>query len=256
MQQKNIIITVIATLLLSILILWVIIKKRTIRSAIPEMIIIGTNAEYPPFTFIKDEKIVGFDIDVTKEIFKRLNKKFEIKDMKWSALVPSLQIGNIQVIAAGMTATPERAKRVLFTKPYLVGDPLLIVSLAKNPSFANVKDLIGKTVIVNDGYTADRYMSQIKGPILQRLPSPIQGFLALQSGRADAYVIAKSAAQPFFEKYGEQTFNTTIIPEAVEKYSLAISKQYPKLLEKIQEALNTMKKDGTLQKLKNKWNIQ
>jgi len=256
MQTKNILITIITILILSSLFIWFNIKKKVARSAIPNIVTVGTNAEYPPFTFIKDDKTAGFDIDLTTEIFKRMNQRFEIKDMSWSTLVPSLQLGRIQVIAAGMTPTPQKAKNVFFTRPYLKGDPLVIISLAKNPPIKTVAQLTGKTVIVNDGYTADRYMSKIKGLNLQRLQSPVQGFLSLNSGRADAYVIAKCAATPFLEKFGRVKFNIIEIPGTEEIYALAVSKQYPKLLDKIQKILDIIKKDGTLQELKNKWKIK
>ena len=257
MKTKNIFIVILIVLVASSLYIWRSAKKKTADvTPLSETIIVGTNAEYPPFTFIKDNQITGFDIDVVQEAFRRINKKITIKDMSFKALIPSIQLGQIQVIAAGMTATPERAKHVLFTKPYIVGDRLLIVNLAKDSPIESVKDLSDKKVIVDEGYTADLYMSKIKGPILQRLSSPAQSFLALQSGRAQAYVIAESSARLFFEKYGEKNFHHIPIEGTEETYSLVISKKYPKILDRIQEALDEMEQDGTLQKLKVKWNLK
>jgi len=258
MQAKNLILFVLLGLSASLFLIWRSVRKKTVKKELPQTIIVGTNAEYPPYTFIEDNQIVGFDIDIAKEVFKKIGKTFEIKDMSWTALIPAIQLGQIQVIAAGMTATPQRAKHVIFTKPYVKGDPLLIVNLAKNPTINDIDELKDKKVIVNEGYTADIYMSNIKGPILQRLPSPTEGFLALKSERADAYVIAKSSANQFFDKHGDLAFNAVEIPDeaAGESYSLAISKKYPELLDKIQSALDEMEKDGTIQSLKNKWNIR
>ena len=256
MKAKNLFITILIALLASSFYIWRSVQKKVTKTALPETIIVGTNAEYPPFTFIKNNQIVGFDIDVVKEAFRRINKKTEIKDMSFKALIPSIQLGQIQVIAAGMTATPQRAKHILFTKPYVIGDKLLIVNLAKNPPIKKISELTGKKVIVDEGYTADLYLSKIKGPILQRFASPAQSFLALQSGRAQAYVIAESSARLFFEKHGEQNYNHIPIEGTEETYSLAISKKHPQILDKIQEALNSMEKDGTLQELKIKWKIK
>jgi len=256
MKIKQIFIVILIMLIASSFYIWRSVKKKGDKAVLPETVIVGTNAEYPPFTFIKNNQIAGFDIDVAKEAFKRINKKIIIKDMSFKALIPSIQLGQVQVIAAGMTATPDRAKHVLFTKPYVVGDRLLIINLAKDAPFRNVDELSGKKVIVDEGYTADLYMSKIKGPILQRFPSPAQSFLALQSGRAQAYVIAESSARLFFEKYGEENYNHVPIEGTEETYSLTISKKYPQILDKIQEALSSMEKDGTLQKLKVKWKIK
>ena len=256
MKASHILTIIILALAASFIYLWHSTKRDSTTTQKNKIILVGTNAEYPPYTFIKNNEIVGFDIDIAKKVFKKIKRKYEIKDMAWTALIPAIQLNQIQVIAAGITATPRREKHALFTKPYIEGDPLLIVNLAQNPTIKSIDELKGKRVLVDEGYTADTYMSKIKGVILQRTTSPVQGFLALKSKRADAYVIAKSPAQPFFDKYGTQAFNTTEIEDASENYSLAISKKHPELLKKIQKALTEMEKDGTINTLKIKWKLK
>ncbi len=216
---------------------------------------VGTNAEFPPFTYVQNNDIIGFDIDIIKEVAKRLNKKLILRDMPFDALIPDIQLGNIHIIAAGVTPTSERAKRVLFTKPYLTGDPLIIITRAENRNIKTAQDLIDKEVAVNEGYTADFYMSDIPNIELIRLPSPAEGFLALESGRAFAFVTQKSSAQPFLKKYGDNAFNIIPIKDTAESVSLAISKKYPKLLPHVQKTLDAMRKDGTINKLKKKWDL-
>ena len=169
-------------------------------------------------------------------------------------MIPALQLGKIQVIAAGLTATPQRARNVLFTNPYLEGDPLIIISRNTFP-IETVGDLNGKEVIVNEGYTADLYMSQISGPILKRLKTVAEAFLALTSGRAIAFVTAKNAAQPFFDKQGAEGYHIAVIPGTDENSSLAVSQKYPELLAEIQSVLDHMKKDGFISNLRTKWGL-
>lgn len=241
-------------LIASMAFIWIT-KKKPAQTYDHTKLIVGTNAEYPPFSFVKNDTIVGFDIDVAQEVCKRLNKKMALVDMSFDALLPKIQLGTVQLVAAGMTITPERSKRVIFTRPYLINDPLLIISLANNP-VTSLADLQGKDVVVNDGYTADNFMSQQKGPILHRLSTPAEALLALRSGRAYAYVTARSTIKSFFAQYGEQEFNVTTISEAHDSYSLIISPQYPELLTPIQEALDAMEQDGTLALFKTKWDVQ
>lgn len=221
-----------------------------------ETLIVGTNAEYPPFSFIKDGVIVGFDIDLAREVSKRIGKKMELLDMPFEMLLPKVQLGEIQIIAAGMTATPERKKQVLFTNAYLVDDPLLIVSPMDKAAFYTVEDLRNKEVVVNDGYTADTYISSIEGPIVRRLATPAEAILALRAGRADAFVTARSAIKPFLDLYGKSEFRIVEIPHVTDNYALVISHEYPFLLCRVQAALDDMEKDGTLAALKTKWKIQ
>src|SRR5688572_3786907 len=115
-----------------------------------DIITIGTNAEFQPFSFKEGDTITGFDIEVIKEVFNRLDKKIIIKDMPFDALVPELQLGNVHVAAGGITPTQERAKRVDFTQPHISGDSLAIVSLKNGPTINSIHDLKDKKVVVNE----------------------------------------------------------------------------------------------------------
>ncbi len=252
--MKNILYAFFIALIISIIAFWYTTRKKSVPIE-SNTIIVGTNAEYPPFTFMDNNTIVGFDIDIAREVCRRLGKTMELKDMSFDALIPKIQLGQLHMIAAGMTATPERAQQVLFTKPYLTGDPLLIIALAKNSSVKSVNDLHGKEVVVNEGYTADFYMSSLEGPIIKRLPGPADAFLALQSERAYAFVAAQSTVQPFLEQYGKEQFQIVPIEGSSDNYSLVISKYHSNLLLHVQRVLDEMTEDGTLENLKKKWNF-
>jgi polar amino acid transport system substrate-binding protein len=230
------------------------VTKPTSLQQKSNLIIAGTSADFPPFTYIKDGVMVGFDIDLINEIGHRLNKKIELKNLPFGTLFPSLQLGNIDVIASGLTETPERAKQVLFTTPYIENNPLVIVSLSSSPA-KTIQDLHDNEVVVNEGYTADLYMSNIKGPHIKRLKSPAESFLALKSGRGFAFVTAQNTIKPFFAQYDAQEFHVASIPNTEESASLAIAPGHTELLNQIQSTLNQMKEDGTLQELKNKWGL-
>ncbi len=219
------------------------------------VIIVGTNTEYPPYSFMEHDTIVGLDIDVIREVGKRLNKAIDLHDMPFEALIPEIQLGKIQVIAAGMTPTEQRAKRVLFTKPHFEGDPLVIVSLATNP-LTSIDALKHKNVVVNQGFTADTYMSDKPDINLTRVPALAESFLALKKGRADAFITAQNTVQPFFNYYDKKDFVVTVIPDTGDSVALGISKKYPELLPEIQQALDAMEQDGTLTNLKKKWSQQ
>jgi polar amino acid transport system substrate-binding protein len=237
-------------------IIWHKAEKPTPSASEQNTIIVGLNSEFPPFSFKENDDFTGFDIDVIKEVLKRLKKDIVFKDMPFDALIPEIQIGNIHVIAAGMTPTQERAQRTLFTHPHLTGNPLLIISLKNNPIFS-VTDLEGKTVAVNEGYVADSFMSEQPGINLLRLSSALvsDGMLALESGRADAFVAASYSMKPYFEKYNINNFNVTPIADTEETSAFAISKHYPDLRRDIQVILNEMEQDGTLAAIKAKWNL-
>lgn len=230
-------------------------KKPQPKVNANNMLVVGTTADFPPFEFVLDSKIVGFDIDIVNEVAKRIGKEISFKNLPFDTLLSELQLGNVHLLASGLTPTPEKAKRVLFTKPYISDIPLIVISLAKNPPFTSMEELTRKNLVVNAGYTADMYMSKIEGPVLTRLPSAAEGFLAVKSGRADAFVTAKNTVKPFLDKQPANTFNIYVIPDTNESDALAISKKYPELLPKVQHALDAMEKDSTIKTLMKKWKL-
>ena len=98
-------------------------------------------------------------------------------------------------------------------------------------------------------------MSKITGPIIKRLKSPADAFLALKSGRAFAFVTAQNTIAPVFAQYGSQALHLAAIPDTEEPASLAIAPQYKTLQAQIQKAQDAMKQDGTLEQLKKKWGL-
>lgn len=255
MLNKNFVLTtIIVAIIIAGISLRVYYKKRAIKPD-SNTLIVGTNAEFPPFEYIENDKLTGFDIDLLEEIAKRMGKKLEIKDMPFSTLIAQLQMGGIHLIAAGLTPTKERAEHAFFTQNYVNGEPFIIVSPATKTPLLTIENLKNKNVIVNDGFTADAYLSQFPEIVLNRLPTMADAFLALTSGRADAFVTAKNTIKPFFDQYGSEKFVTSPIEGTNEPAAFAISKQYPELVEHINKVLEEMEEDGSLEAFKRKWNL-
>lgn len=217
-------------------------------------LIVGTNAEFPPFSYIENKILVGFDIDIANEVAKRLGKTIQFKDMPFEALIPDVTLGHVDFVAAGMSYTEERAKRVLFTKPYILEDPLVVLS--RSTEKLKLDNLKNKTVIVIEGFTADHFMSS-KGVVdLIRLPTQADGFMAIKSGRADAFVTAKSTVDAFFEVQNPVQFHVTIIEDSGETCALVVPKNKGTMLIDIQKALDDIEKDGTMTQFKVKWKLK
>ncbi|MBY0109669.1 MAG: transporter substrate-binding domain-containing protein [Candidatus Babeliaceae bacterium] len=219
-------------------------------------IVVGTSADFAPFSFIDNSgTIVGFDIDLIKEIFSRLQTEYHFENMPFETLLTQMQFGSIDVIAAGMSHTPERAEHVLFSTPYIEADPLVIVTLSNNKTINSVNDLSGKNVAVNQGYVADLQLSQKPEINLLRLPSISDAVLALKHGKVQAFVTGGGTIKPLQDALGSEAIRLISIPELQEYTALGISKKSPQLKEKIDMVLQEMQKDGTLTVLKEKWHL-
>lgn len=90
-------------------------------------LVLGTNAAFPPFEYVEGRNIVGFDITMGEKIAEKAGMKLEVMDMAFDSLIPALQSGTIDFIAAGMSVTEERKKNVDFSVPYFASEQVIIV---------------------------------------------------------------------------------------------------------------------------------
>jgi polar amino acid transport system substrate-binding protein len=218
-------------------------------------LLVGTNTEFPPFCFMQDGMIAGFDIDLIHKVSDQLQMELIVKDMSFDALLPELQLGHIQLIAAGLTPTAERAQRVLFTKPHLEDE--LVILVKTESSVQNLSDLFSATVAVNEGYSAERYLKQFSQIRVESLQSAsiTEGLLALNSGRAAAFIVAKKTLAPFLTAKVSSKYRVVEIPNSKETYAFAVSKKYPALRDRIDQVLDGFRQDGTLSALATKWGL-
>jgi ABC-type amino acid transport substrate-binding protein len=223
-------------------------------SASLQALVIGTNAEFPPYTFVEEGKIVGFDIEVAQEVAKRLNETVTWKDVPFDALIPDLVLGRVDFLAAGLSINEERSKRVLFTKSYVSDDPLVIFSL--NKALKSMEDLKGKSIVVVEGFNADCLISSIEGLSVVRLPTQTDAFMSIKAQRADAFITAASTVRSFVEAQKGIEYVATPIPGTSETCALAFSMQSQELHAKVQAILDGMEADGTLALMLQKWKLQ
>ena len=112
--------------------------------------IVGMEPTFPPFEFTENDKYIGFDLDLAQALCDKMGVKMEVKSMGFDALIPALKSGQIDMIASGMDATPERAKQVAFTTPYFF-DGYSVVVRKDTPTINGFYDLDGKVVDAQDG---------------------------------------------------------------------------------------------------------
>ena len=218
------------------------------------VLLVGTSDDYPPYTFNENGVIVGFDIDLAYAVAERLGKKCEIKSMNFSVLLLELNRGTVAMLAAGITPR-KTAFNVLFTDPYLAGDPFLVISLNPLKTAFTIQDLYTKTVVVNEGYTSDFFLSQYPEIKLVRLETVAECILALKTKKADLFVVAQTVMDPFFTANPSVIFAKTILKDLTESYAFVLSQHKKELFDQVQQALIDLKADGTIEILKKKWKL-
>lgn len=172
-----------------------------IAQASDDVIKVGMSGGYFPFTFVEQDTLKGFEVDVMEAVAEEMGVEVEFVTANFSGLFGMLESGRIDTIANQITITEERADKYVFSEPY-VYDGAQVVVKAGNDEIDGVEDLKGKTVAVNLGSNYEQllrelpYADQID---IRTYESNIEQDTAL--GRVDAFVMDRvSASQVIKEK--------------------------------------------------------
>ena len=214
------------------------------------VVYVGTNAEFMPFEYLDKNKIIGFDIDLLDAISKETGLEFKIQDMAFDGLLPALQTKKIDMVIAGMSATPEREKAVAFSKPYFKAKQVVITK-GVDKSLKSFKDLSGKKVGVMLGFTGDTVVSEIKGVKVERFNAAYAAILALSQNKVDAVVLDSEPAK----KYSGTMKQLVIanIPAEEENYAIAFRRNDKELINKVNDELDKIKANGEYAKILKKY---
>lgn len=212
--------------------------------------VVATNAEYPPFEYLENDKIVGLDADIIAEIAKKTGIKYEWKNMNFDGLIPALQTKKIDIAIAGMSITPERAKAVNFSIPYLTSNVAFIAN--KNKPINGEEDLKNKTYGAELGTTKEAAARKIEGATVVPFTSNTAALVALKSGKIDGIVVDESVANSFIEKNPELVLAACLDGEPK---AIAFNKDSVALKEIFDKALQELLDDGTIAKLREKYGV-
>jgi polar amino acid transport system substrate-binding protein len=220
---------------------------------------VGLDDTFAPMGF-KDANgnIVGFDVDLAAEAFKRIGLSVKFQSIDWSMKETELSSGNIDMIWNGYSITPERQGKVAFTKPYLENKQI-IITLADS-SINSKADLKGKKVSTQSGSSSldainkdSEFVKSISGgtPIL--FDNYNDAFMDMEAKRSDSLVADEILVRYYMKERGEGKYKILSDNFGTEEYGVGLRKGDTTLLNKINEALDAMKKDGTSSKISMKW---
>ena len=212
-------------------------------------LIMGTNSTFPPYEYYEGDEIVGIDVEIAQAIGEKLGMEVTVEDMEFDALIPALASNKVDIVAAGMTVTPERQESVNFTDTYATAAQVIIVK--QGSDIASSEDLNGKILGVQMGTTGDSLASEIEGAQVERFNKYFEAIQSVLQGKIDAVIIDSAPAKAFAEK----DENLVILDEALssEDYAMAINKDNTELLDKVNAAIAELDEEGTLDEIVNKY---
>ncbi|GIV81351.1 MAG: hypothetical protein KatS3mg051_0705 [Anaerolineae bacterium] len=219
------------------------------------VVVIGTNAEYPPFEYVDEAgNIVGFDPDLVAEIAKRAGFEVKLVNTRWDGIFVALASGEFDMVASAATITDEREEIVDFSKPYFYASQRIAVLESRASEIQGVEDLAGLRVAVQAGTTGDIYASEeIPGVEVVRYDEITLAFQALASGDVDAVINDGPVSADIIEKNPELGAVLVGPPLSEEYYGIAVQPTKPELLDAVNKALAEIIADGTYEQLYLKW---
>lgn len=222
-----------------------------------EKVVVGTNAEYAPFEYRdSDGNLTGFDYELLQEIAKTQDLELSWSDLPFDSLIGSMEAGDIQIIAAAIGPTEERARSVEFSDVYYTGSQSIVYGTGKEIS--RFEDLKGKKIAVLEGSVSDLIVSGentdygiVEGAEVVRFKTASNAVMELKNQSADAVVIDTIMA----EIYCRQTEGISYkeVPGTQEDTVFCIQKGNAKLKEAINNGLDEVRKNGTYDKLYEKY---
>ncbi|MDP4105833.1 MAG: transporter substrate-binding domain-containing protein [Bacillota bacterium] len=218
---------------------------------------VGVMGTYQPYNFLnKDKQMDGFDVDIAKELAKRLGVKTEFVAQEFSGMIAGLQTKKFDTVISQMTITDERKKQMDFSDPYITNNVKVIVRQDNN-TIKSVNDFKGKNIGVGLGTNDETYLRtellpKVGNFNIKTYDDVITSLKDLDAGRIDATINNMYALKPLVENNG---FKIKAVGDPIksDKAGIAVRKGNPEFVKKINSILSEMKKDGTYNKIFVKW---
>lgn len=216
-------------------------------------LVLGTSAEYPPYEFHKSvngkDEIIGFDIEIGKQIAKDLGVELQIKDMKFEGLLAALDQGNIDIVLSGMTPTEERKKNVDFSNVYYTAVQTIVVRASDKEKIKSTDDLKGKKIGVQKGSIQEEIAKeQVPGAeavALAKIPDLV---LALKTGRIDAVIIESPVATSNVNANKEVVISDIKLQTEEAGSAVAFKKGSSDLVKEVNKTLDRLMADKSIDK--------
>lgn len=229
-------------------------KSNKINTMEKDTLIVGFDDTFVPMGFKGDDgEYTGFDIELAKELSKKIGKKIEFQPIDWSMKESELNDGNIDMIWNGFSITDERKQKVDFTKAYLTSKQVIIT--LNNSDIKSKEDLKGKTVAAQEQSSAVDAIGDYKDNFkeLVTFSTNDEALRDLEAGRCDAVVADEVLSRYYINLKGEGKYNILDDNFGEEQYAVGVRKGDTDLLKAWNKAYDELVEDGTASKISNKW---
>ncbi|MCP3030093.1 amino acid ABC transporter substrate-binding protein [Halobacillus sp. A1] len=214
---------------------------------------VGTEGTYAPYTFHDDnDELTGYDVEVAKEIGERMDVEVEFEETKWDSMFAGLNSERFDMIANQVGIQPDREEKYSFSEPYTYTSAVLVAK-SDNEEIKSFDDLEGassaQSLTSNYADIAKQYGAEIES---------VEGFTPamelLNNDRVDATVNDRLSVLDYLnQKDGNSQVEIVDQEDDASETAMMFRQDNPELVEAVNDALEEMREDGTLEEISNEW---
>jgi L-cystine transport system substrate-binding protein len=215
-------------------------------------LLIGTEGTYAPFTFHDESgNLTGFDVEISREVAKRLGVEPEFKETQWDAIFAGLDAKRFDMIANQVGIRPDRQEKYSFSDPYISSSAVLITHKdnEKVKTFEDIKGLnAAQSLTSNYGELAKKH-----GANLVSVEGFTQSVELLASKRVDVTINDRISFLDYTKQRPDAPIKVAATSEDASASGLMFRKDSDSLVAEVNKALKEMIADGTYAKISEKW---
>jgi L-cystine transport system substrate-binding protein len=216
-------------------------------------LVVGTEGTYPPFTFHEggSGELAGYDVEVAEAVADELGVDIEFEETQWDAIFAGLDAGRFDMIANQVSITPEREEDYVFSSPYTFSKGVIVVNKGDD-SIASFGDLEGKTTA--QSLTSNWYeLAEDSGAKIENVEGWVQAVALLEQGRVDATVNDELTYLDYENSEGDTGIEIAATTDDEARNAFAFRSGSDDLAKAVDGALETLRKDGTLAEISEKY---
>ena len=228
-------------------------------------LVLGLDDAFPPMGYKDTETgdIIGFDIDIAKEVCSRLGIELKLQPIDWNNKQSELENGNVDCLWNGFSKTPERDEQFNLSIPSMKNEQIILVKT--DSDYQTLEDLAGKTIGVQADSSAESALEaeenkEFKDSLgeIVKIEDYAMAVLEIQNGTIDAISIDEVVARFYLNNDPDayrilSDSDGNALSLATEDYVIGFRKSDNALKEKVEEALREMSSDGTMKTISEEW---
>ncbi len=229
-----------------------------IKTIKPGHLIVATYFTNPPFEYLENDREIGFEVDLIKEIAKRLNLTIEFKNTQWETIIAALKKNQYDLIMGAITITPDRKKIIAFSEPYMTTTLSVIINKDKTPQIKSLTDLhdtiVGVQAATTDYDVAVKMQKkqEIKGIKIYSFKDFAIAINDLLAGKVGAVMKVFPVAYYYVEHHPELKILAPV-PNDPQPLGFGFNQNNKELINAVNRIQSDMQKDGSYNVIYQRW---